>query len=70
MDQLPPSEEERLRGGDRRIEACLMVETLRGQEAERLAEALSVQFPAARIGVYRLLCDIGRSPDAASTATS
>ena len=69
MDQLPLSEEERLRGGDRRIEACLMVETLRGQEAERIARALSVQFPAAAIGVYRLLCEIGRSPDAISPAT-
>jgi hypothetical protein len=29
-----------------------------------------VQFPAATIGVYRLLCEIARSPDAASTATS
>ena len=70
MDQLPLSEEERLRGGDRKIEACLMVETLRGQEAERIAEALSVQFPAATIGVYRLLCEIGRSPDAISTTTA
>jgi hypothetical protein len=70
MGQLPLSEEERLRGGDRRIEACLMVETLRVQEAERIAEALSVQFPAATIGVYRLLCEISRSPDAISIATS
>jgi hypothetical protein len=70
MDQLPLSEEERLRGGDRRIEACLTVETLRVQDAERIAGALSVQFPAATIGVYRLLCEINRSPDAISTATS
>jgi hypothetical protein len=67
--QRPLTEEERLRGGDRRIEACLMVETLRVQEAERIAGALSVQFPAATIGVYRLLCEISRSPDAISTAT-
>jgi hypothetical protein len=69
MGQLALSEEERLRGGDRRIEGCLMVETLRAQEAERIAGALSAQFPAAAIGVYRLLCEIGRSPDAISTAT-
>ena len=69
MGQLPLSEEERLRGGDRRIEACLLVETLRVQEAERIAGALSVQFPAATIGVYRLLREIGRSPDAISTPT-
>jgi hypothetical protein len=69
MGQLALSEEERLRGGDCRIEACLMVETLRVQEAERIAESLSAQFPAATIGVYRLLCEISRSPDAASTGT-
>ena len=69
MGERPLTEEERLRGGDRRIEACLMVETLRLQEAERIAGALSAQFPAATIGIYRLLCEIGRSPDAISTAT-
>src|SRR5262245_46173690 len=69
MGQRPLTEEERLRGGDRRIEACLMVETLRPQEAERVAGALSAQFPVATIGVYRLLCEISRSPDAVSTAT-
>jgi hypothetical protein len=70
LGQLPSSEEERLRGGDRRIEACLMVETLRGQDAERIAVALSSQFPAAAIGVYRLLCEISRSADAMSTDAS
>jgi hypothetical protein len=62
-DQLPLSEEERLRGGDRRIEACLMVETLRVQDADRIAAVLSTQFREATIGVYRLLCEI-RSPEA------
>jgi hypothetical protein len=52
------SEEERLRGGDRKIEACLFVETLRVAEAEKIAGMLSRQYPAATIGVYRLLCDI------------
>jgi hypothetical protein len=66
--QRAPSEEERLRGGDRRIEACLMVETLRGEEAERIAGALASRFPAAAIGVYRLLCEISRSPEAISAA--
>jgi hypothetical protein len=60
--QLPLSEEERLRGGDHRIEACLMVETLRVQDADRIAAVLSTQFPAAMMGVYRLLCEI-RSSD-------
>src|SRR5260370_28591047 len=49
LGQLPVSEEERLRGGDRRIEACLMVETLRVQDADRIAGALSSQFSPATI---------------------
>ena len=61
IGQLPLSEEERLRGGDHRIEACLLVEALRVQEAERIADAF-VQLPAAAIGVYRLLCEIKAKP--------
>jgi hypothetical protein len=56
--ELPQSEEERLRGGDRRIEGCLLVETLRLPDAERIAAALSTAFPGAAIGIYRLLCEI------------
>jgi len=59
QDELPLSEEERLRGGDRRIEACLVVDTLRTQDADRVASALFNQFPTASIAVYRLLCEIG-----------
>jgi hypothetical protein len=58
---IPVSEEERLRGGDRKIEACLFVETLREAEAKKIAGALSGQYPTATVGVYRLLCDI-RTP--------
>ena len=50
--------EERLRGGDRKIEACLVVETLRLPDAERIAVSLAAAFPSTAIGVYRLLCDI------------
>jgi hypothetical protein len=50
--------EERLRGGDRKIEVCLLVETLRVPEAEKIAATLATQFPKAEIGVYRLLCEI------------
>jgi hypothetical protein len=52
------SEEERLRGGDRKIAACLYIETLRLAEAEKIAGALLEKFPAAAAGVYRLLCEI------------
>jgi hypothetical protein len=55
---LPVSEEERLRGGDRKIAACLYIETLRLAEADKIAGALSEKFPAAAAGVYRLLCEI------------
>lgn len=57
---IPVSEEERLRGGDRKIEACLYVETLRTEDAEKIAGGLSARFPA-EIGVYRLLCEIRAS---------
>ena len=40
------------------IEACLLVETLRLPDAERIAASLAATFPDAEIGVYRLLCDI------------
>jgi hypothetical protein len=61
--EFPVSMEERLRGGDRKIEACLLVETLRVPDAETVAAALAGEFPSAEIGVYRLLCEI--RPDGA-----
>ena len=56
--EFPVSEEERLRGGDRKVEACLLVETLRVRDAETIAVALASRFPQAAVGVYRLLCEI------------
>ena len=56
--EFPVSLEERLRGGDRKIEMCLLVETLRLPEAEKIAAGLASEFPSAEIGVYRLLCEI------------
>jgi hypothetical protein len=56
--EFPVSMEERLRGGDRKIEMCLLVETLRVPEAEKIALGLANEFPNAAIGVYRLLCEI------------
>jgi len=64
--KLGVSEEERLRGGDRTLAACLLVETLRIDDAERVAAALSGQFPAAAVGVYRLLCEICRGAGVAN----
>ena len=56
--EFPVSLEERLRGGDRKTEMCLLVETLRVPEAETIAAGLANEFPSAEIGVYRLLCEI------------
>ena len=56
----PVSMEEKLRGGDRKIEACLMIETLRQPDAEKLGVRLGREFPRAEVGVFRVLCQLGR----------
>lgn len=56
----PVSMEEKLRGGDRKIKACLMIDMLRQQAAEALGAALAKDFPHAEVGVYRVLCQLGR----------
>jgi hypothetical protein len=56
---VPVSQEERLRGGDKKITGCLFVEALREREAKAIAGDLSRQYPRATAGVYRLLCEIG-----------
>lgn len=55
----PVSEEEKLRGGDKKIKACLMADTLRRADAERLGERLAKLFPAAEVGVFAVLCQLG-----------
>ena len=57
---LPASMEEKLRGGDKKIKACLMVDTLRQDDAEKLGERLSQQFAGAEVGVFRVLCQLGQ----------
>jgi hypothetical protein len=57
-NRFPVSEEERLRGGDRKIEACLLIESLRMPDAEKVAKTISGLFPNAAIGTYRLLCEV------------
>jgi hypothetical protein len=56
----PVSMEEKLRGGDRKIAACLMVDTLRQAEAENLGTRLAAKFPGTEVGVFRVLCHLGR----------
>ena len=56
----PVSMEEKLRGGDKKIKAALMIDTLRQLDAERIGAQLAASFPAAEVGVFRVLCQIGR----------
>lgn len=55
----PVSMEEKLRGGDKKIKACLMVDTLRQNEAEKIGERMAKQFAKADVGVFRVLCQLG-----------
>jgi len=57
----PVSMEEKLRGGDEKIRACLMIDTLRQADAEKIGADLSRQFPQADFGVFRVLCQFGRA---------
>lgn len=56
----PVSMEEKLRGGDRKIKACMMIDTLRQPDAEKLGARLSREFAGADVGVFRVLCQLGR----------
>jgi hypothetical protein len=55
----PVSMEEKLRGGDKKIKACLMVDTLHQIDAEKLGERFGKDFAGADVGVFRVLCHLG-----------
>ena len=57
---MPVSMEEKLRGGDKKIAGALIVDTLYQEHAEALGAQWAKQFPGTDIGVYRVLCQIGR----------
>jgi len=57
---MPVSMEEKLRGGDKKIKGCLMIDTLRQPDAEAMGVRLSRQFSSAEVGVFRVLCQLGR----------
>jgi len=57
---MPISMEEKLRGGDKKIAGALMIDTLYQDDAEAVGAQLAKQFPQADIGVFRVLCQIGR----------
>ncbi len=56
----PVSMEEKLRGGDKKINACLMADTLRQQTAETIGAELAHRFVGAEVGVFRVLCQLGQ----------
>jgi hypothetical protein len=57
---MPVSQEEKLRGGDKKIAGCLMIDTLRQADAERVALDLGQKFKGTDVGVFRVLCQLGR----------
>ena len=57
---MPVSMEEKLRGGDKKISGALLIDTLYQEDAEAVGAQLTKQFPGADIGVFRVLCQIGR----------
>jgi hypothetical protein len=57
---MPVSMEEQLRGGDKKIAGCLMVDTLRQADAEKIGERLANTFSGNEVGVFRVLCQLGR----------
>jgi hypothetical protein len=56
----PVSMEEKLRGGDKKIKGCLMIDTLRQDAADKLGARMTKDFPAAQVGVFRVLCQLGK----------
>ena len=57
---MPVSGEEKLRGGDKKIAGCLMIDTLRQADAEKIGADLTKKFPDTEVGVFRVLCQLGR----------
>ena len=57
---MPVSQEEKLRGGDKKIVGCLMIDTLRQADAEKIGAELAEKFPGTEVGVFRVLCQLGR----------
>jgi hypothetical protein len=57
---MPVSKEEKLRGGDKKIAGALLIDTLYQEDASAIGDQLAKQFPDADVGVFRVLCQIGR----------
>ena len=59
-NDMPVSGEEKLRGGDKKIAGCLMIDTLRQGDAEGVGADLVGKFSGTDVGVFRVLCQLGR----------
>ncbi len=57
---MPVSMEEKLRGSDEKIAGALLIDTLYQADAEAVGAQLAKEFPGADIGVFGVLCQIGR----------
>jgi hypothetical protein len=57
---MPVSKEEQLRGGDNKVAGALLIDTLYQDDAAAIGVGLAKQFPGADVGVFRVLCQIGR----------
>ena len=57
---MPVSMEEQLRGGDRKIAGALLIDTLYQEDAQAIGAQFATQFAVADVGVFRVLCQIGR----------
>jgi hypothetical protein len=56
--QKAQSAEEILRGGDAKIGGCVLVQTLRMEDARRVRATLTAAVPGpVEIGIYRFLCE-------------
>ncbi|MEM7429669.1 MAG: hypothetical protein AAF441_26660, partial [Pseudomonadota bacterium] len=59
-DTMPPpkSAEEKLRGGDTSIQACIIAHALRKSDADRLESAMRDSLTAHEIASYQFLCEL------------
>jgi hypothetical protein len=53
--------EEKMSGGDKKIKGVLMIDTLRQVHAESPGARFAKEFPGTQVGVFRVLCQLGRS---------
>lgn len=65
-NSLSASYEENLRGGDRKISACLFVEALRERDAQAIAMGIGRRLKSeeTQTGIYRFMCELTNHDEA------